>query len=115
VALGAFAEVLALSRQSGERFVAPVALQGMARALRQLGRLDEATHLLGAADGLAERLGIAGGEADAAARTRAAARLRELMGDERFDAEWQAGRALSFDAALTAGLEAAARAPQESG
>ena len=114
-ALGAFAEVLALSRQSGERFVAPVALQGMARALRQLGRLDEATHLLGAADGLAERLGIAGGEADAAARARAAARLRELMGDERFDAQWQAGRALSFDAALTAGLEAAARAPQESG
>jgi len=112
-ALDAFGEVLALSRQSGERFVAPIALQGMARALRHLGRLEEATHLLGAADGLAERLGIAGGEADAAARARAAARLRDLLGDERFDAQWEKGRALTFDEALTAGLAAAALAPQE--
>jgi predicted ATPase/class 3 adenylate cyclase len=114
-ALGAFGEVLALSRQSGERFFVPVALQGMARALRHVGRLDEAARLLGAADSLAERLGIAGGEADAAARTRAAARLCELLGDERFDTQWQAGRALSFDAALTEGLAAATLAPQESG
>ncbi|HEX4531617.1 MAG TPA: adenylate/guanylate cyclase domain-containing protein [Acidimicrobiia bacterium] len=113
-ALGAFGEVLALSRQSGERFVAPVALQGMARALRHLDRLDEAATLLGAADGLAERLAIAGGEADTAARSRAATRLRDLLGDERFDAHWHAGRTLSFDAALAAGLAAAAGVPPKS-
>ena len=102
-----------MSRQSGERFVAPVALQGMAHALRHLDRLDEAATLLGAADGLAERLAIAGGEADTAARSRATTRLRGLLGDERFDADWQAGRTLSFDAALAAGLDAAARVPSE--
>ena len=112
-ALGAFGEVLASSRQSGERFFVPTALQGMARALRHLDRLDEAAQLLGAADGLAERLGIFGGAADAAARARAAARLRELLGDERFGAHWHIGRALSFDAALTAGLDAAASALQD--
>jgi predicted ATPase/class 3 adenylate cyclase len=106
-AIAAFAEVLALSRQSGERFVVPIALQGVARALRHLDRLDEAAFLLGAADGLAERLAIAGGQADTDARTRAASRLRGRLGDERFQTAWQAGRALSFDAALTAGLDAA--------
>ena len=107
--------MLALSRQSGERFVVPVALQGMARALRHLDRLDEAATLLGAAEGLAEQLAIAGGEADTAARSRAATRLRGLLGDERFDADWQAGRTLSFDGALAAGLDAATRIPPDGG
>jgi hypothetical protein len=40
--------------------------------------------------------------------------LRDLLGDERFDAHWHAGRTLSFDAALAAGLAAAAGVPPKS-
>jgi predicted ATPase/class 3 adenylate cyclase len=107
-ALAAFAEAASLSRQSGDRFFVPIALQGMARALRHLDRLEEAARLLAAAQNLADSLGIPGGPADVAARERAAARLRELLGDERFDAEWDVGRALSFDAAATLAAEATA-------
>jgi tetratricopeptide (TPR) repeat protein len=107
-ALAAFAEAASLSRQSGDRFFVPIALQGMARALRHLDRLEEAARLLAAAQNLADSLGIPGGPADVAARERAAARLRELLGDERFDTEWDVGRALSFDAAATLAAEATA-------
>jgi predicted ATPase/class 3 adenylate cyclase len=106
-ALEAFVEVLTLSRKSGERFIVPIALQGMARALRQVGRLSESARLLGASQGLAERLAIPGASADVAARDRAAVRLRQLLGDEQFEAEWEAGRAMSFEAATRAALQSA--------
>jgi hypothetical protein len=106
-ALAAFAEVLALSRQSGDRFFVPVALQGMARACRHLDRLDEAAELLGAAQGLAEQLGIVGGPADVAARERGIARLRNLLGDDAFEAHWESGRAMSFDAGVALAAEVA--------
>src|SRR5262245_63983074 len=109
-ALGEFAATVEAARQSGDRFVLPTALQGMAHACRQLGQLHDAARLLAAADGLAEQVGSPGGPADIAARTRAATRLRELLEDQRFDAEWNAGRALSFEEAITLALEVSARA-----
>lgn len=105
-ALAEFAGTVEVCRQSGERFALPVALQGMARACRQLGRLEDATCLLAAADEFADTLGIAEGS-EAVARQRAAARLRKLLGDERFDAEWNAGRSLSFDDAIARALHVA--------
>jgi hypothetical protein len=36
--------------------------------------------------------------------------LRELLGDERFDAEWKIGRALSFKDAIALALEVSRRA-----
>jgi tetratricopeptide (TPR) repeat protein len=102
--LAAFGEALTLSRQTGERFIVPTALQGIARALRRRGRLAESARLLSAAQALAERLEIPGGPADVTARDRAAARLRTLLGDEEFHAAWEAGRALSFDAAVVDGI-----------
>ena len=104
-ALAAFAEVLTLARQTGDRFFVPLALQGMARGLRHRSRPDDATRLLAASQHLAEELDIPGGPADVASRDRAFTRLRELLGPERFDAEFEAGTALSFDAALTAGID----------
>ena len=108
-ALGEFSATVEASRQSGDRFVLPTALQGMARACRQLGQFHDAARLLAAADGLADQLGSTGGPADLAARTRAAARLRELLGDERFDTEWKIGRALSFNDAIALALEVSGR------
>jgi predicted ATPase/class 3 adenylate cyclase len=102
--LAAFGEALSLSRQTGERFIVPTALQGIARALRRCGRLAESARALGAAQALAERLEIPGGPADVAARGRAAARLQTLLGEEAFRAAWEAGRALSFDAAVVDGI-----------
>ncbi len=107
-ALEFFGEVLALARTSGERYVVPVALQGMARALRHQGRLDEAATVLGAAQGLADRLGIAGGPLDVGIRDRAARRLRDLLGTQRFDEAWETGQALTFDGALTLAIDIAA-------
>jgi tetratricopeptide (TPR) repeat protein len=108
-ALAEFAAAIEASRQSGDRFAIPTALQGMARACRQLGRIPEAARLLAAADGLAEQLGSTGGPAALDARRRATARLRELLGDENFDAAWQSGHRLSFDEAIALALEVAAR------
>jgi predicted ATPase/class 3 adenylate cyclase len=109
-ALGAFAEVLNLARQSGERFFVPLALQGIARALRHRHRPDQATRLLAASQHLAQELDIPGGPADLASRDRAFTRLRELLGPERFDTEVETGTALSFDAALTTGIDIATAA-----
>ncbi len=72
----------------------------MARACRRLGRLEDATRLLAADEWLAEELDVVGGPDEATARARAALRLRELLGDERFDAEWEAGRVRSFEEAI---------------
>jgi predicted ATPase/class 3 adenylate cyclase len=107
-ALLPFAEALALSRQSGDRFFVPSALQGMARACRHLGQLEQATALLAAAEGMTEQLGIPGGPTDIATRQRAAARLRDLLGPEAFNAQWEAGRALSFDGIVALGAQVAA-------
>jgi predicted ATPase/class 3 adenylate cyclase len=104
----AYAEVLRTCRRTGERFQVSVALQGMARAMRQLDRPEDAARLLGAAQGLSDRLGITGGPSDVAARERAAARLRDILGDARFDAAWEAGRALTFEDAVTTALELSA-------
>jgi hypothetical protein len=80
----------------------------MARSCRHLGCLDAATELLAAAQAMAEQLGIPGGPADVASRERATNRLRELMGEKAFESAWEAGRALSFDAAVTLAAETAA-------
>ena len=108
--LAAFAECLTLARQTGDRASIPPALQGMARALRHLDRLDDATQLLGAAEPLADQLGLPGGPADIARRARATDRLRELLGAERFDAAFDAGTALSFDTALITAIDIATSA-----
>jgi tetratricopeptide (TPR) repeat protein len=112
-ALATFAEALGMSRQSGDRFFVPVALQGAARSCRHLGRLDESTKLLAAAHAMAEQLGIPGGPADVAARERAATRLRDLIGERAFESAWEAGRALSFDAAVNLAAETAAASEPE--
>jgi hypothetical protein len=109
-ALGEFAATVEVARQSGDRFALPTALQGMARTCRQLGRLHDAARLLAAADGLAEQVGSTGGPADLTARNWAATRLRELLGDEHFDAEWKIGRALSFKDAIALALDVSGRA-----
>jgi len=109
-ALAELAEAIEASRQSGDRFALPTALQGMARSCRQLGRIPDAARLLAAADGLSDQLGSTGGPAALAARGRAAKRLRELLGDERFDTAWKSGRGLSFDDAIALALEISAKA-----
>jgi non-specific serine/threonine protein kinase len=84
-ALAAFAEALAVSRQSGDRFFVPVALQGMARACRHLGRLDEATKLLAAAQAIAEQLGIPGGPAGVRVGSRPSVVVRRCCNPGRRD------------------------------
>ena len=113
-ALSEFASSVEGAQQSGDRFVLPPALQGMAHACRQLSRLDDAARLLAAADGLAEQLGTTGGPAATVARTRAAARLRELLGDDRFDPAWNTGRGLSFQDAIGLALDVSGRATSPS-
>jgi predicted ATPase/class 3 adenylate cyclase len=106
-AVRAFAEALRTCRRTGERFQAPVALQAMAGAMRRVDRPEDAARLLGAAQRLSAGVGITGGPADVQARARAKARLRELLGDERFEAAWNDGQALDFEAAVSAALEVA--------
>jgi predicted ATPase/class 3 adenylate cyclase/tetratricopeptide (TPR) repeat protein len=109
-ALNEFGVSVETARQMGDRFVLPTALQGMARTCRQLDRLHDAARLLAAADGLAEQVGSTGGPADLAARSRAATRLRELLGPEAFDADWNRGHGLSFEEAIALALEVSRRA-----
>jgi predicted ATPase/class 3 adenylate cyclase len=106
-ALTAFAECLSLARQTGDRASIPPALQGMARALRNLNRLEDATRVLSAAEHLADELGLPGGPTEAARRARATARLRELLGAERYATELAAGESLSFDTAVTSAIDIA--------
>ena len=112
-ALDEFAATVDVCRQFGERLALPSTLQGMARACRQLGRLEDATRLLAAVEWLAEELNLTGGATEADARARAAVRLRELLGDERFDAEWDAGRVLSFEEAMALARDVATRVGAE--
>jgi predicted ATPase/class 3 adenylate cyclase len=104
-AIAEFAAAIEASRQSGDRFALPTALQGMARSCRQLDQLHDAARLLAAADGLAEQLGSTGGPAALIARDRAAGRLRELLGEASFEAKWNNGRGLTFDEAIALALE----------
>ena len=66
-----------------------------------LGDPSRAVRMRGAADALREDSGIPFGGAEHEAEEAIVARLREKVGSGAFEAEWQAGRAVGMDEALT--------------
>jgi hypothetical protein len=74
--------------------------EGLAAVLGLTGRADEASRLLGAAEVLRESLGVGLAPAEQATHDETVAVLRQALGEERFDAEWRAGRELALDDAI---------------
>ena len=103
-------ECLAAARQVANRNILPPALLAMARAFRRLDQSDVAARLLGASVGQLEQSGVPGGPADTRARERVEQTLRETLGDAHFEAELEAGRALTRDDALVFALNATRQA-----
>jgi hypothetical protein len=109
-AIATLRDCLTCARQWGDRFVTPPALLAIARAFRRLDRPEISAGLLGASEGQRERGGIAGGPADARARERLEAQLRETLGDEQFETQFDAGRAFEREESIIYALDVAADA-----
>jgi predicted ATPase len=113
-AVDAFAQALTLAQTSGDRPVVPVSLEGMARALRQLGEPLPAIRLFAAAEAARDHLRVDGAVAEASSRDHAIDRLKAAVSEGDFAAAWQLGRNLSFDAAIALALDQAAEVKGQS-
>ena len=79
-------------------------LRGLAGVAVEIGRLETATRLLGAAETLAERAGAVEDVADRAQSQAALADARARLGEARFATSWSAGKSLSIEAAVVEAL-----------
>ncbi len=102
-AIGRYLEGLTLYERAGCHALFAEYLPGLAAALAIVGRCRDATHVLGAAEALRERLGLALDAADRTIYERTLATIRAALLDEERAAAWTAGRAMS-PAQLLAGL-----------
>jgi tetratricopeptide (TPR) repeat protein len=112
-AIDAFAQAITLAQATGDRAIVPVSLEGMARALRQLGEPLPAIRLFAAAEAARDHLSLAGAVAEATSRDHAIDRLRAAASDEDFTASWQRGRNLGFDATIALALDEAAEVKRQ--
>jgi predicted ATPase/DNA-binding CsgD family transcriptional regulator len=106
-----YEESLSLSVELGDLWLSTLSLEGLARVALATGQPDAAARLLGAADAVREATGV----------PRSAAYFRRLyepsleraraeLGEQRFDAAWQAGHTLTPEEAPSV-LEPAERVP----
>jgi predicted ATPase len=103
-----FADGLRLAKERGDKRVAAECIQGVAAAAGLNGDEAGAARLLGAAEALLESIGAHPSPAEVAIGDRYAPPAREALGEERFAAEWAAGRALPPEQAIDRALDTAA-------
>jgi tetratricopeptide (TPR) repeat protein len=105
VAAARFAESLGLCRDQRYIQLGALCLVGLAGVLHARGQPERASHLVGAADVLLDSVGSPLDVADQAEYDRTHASLRMALGEDRFAAARNEGRALSFDAAIALALD----------
>lgn len=100
--LGHAASALRHMQSTGSFQEAPACLETI--AAQSIHDLEAAARIVAAADGIRRRAGRPGIEREQRSRSRRALRLRDELGDDRFEAQWQLGEALDFDHAIAAGI-----------
>ncbi len=99
-ARGLYEQSLILFRQLGDQQATPYVLDGLADAANAQGQSERAARLLGAAEAVRQQIGT---PLSAHAREKvnqAADAIRRDMGADAFAAAWDAGRAMTLDAAV---------------
>jgi tetratricopeptide (TPR) repeat protein len=98
-------ESLEVRREIGDKGGCAWCLERLAEVVLAQGQAEKAVRILGAAAGLRASIGSVVDSADQPEYDKLREGLRSGMGEERFDAEWEAGRALSLDEAVAYALE----------
>ena len=94
-----FAEGIKTVLGLSSRWALSVYLEGFARIAHAKGTADTACRLMGAADGVRDRLGSRAGDSWIRYLSSEKAKLLQTLGAERFDACWSAGFGMSEDEA----------------
>ncbi|MFN2223635.1 MAG: ATP-binding protein, partial [Candidatus Promineifilaceae bacterium] len=81
-----------------------IALSMLAGPLTSQGRVEQAARILGASEGIFERMAVSLQPADRVEIDRYISQTRQALGAAAFDAAWHAGRAMSTEQALTYAL-----------
>jgi predicted ATPase/DNA-binding SARP family transcriptional activator len=103
---------LELSRTYGEPRSIAEGLEELARVDAAEGRFERAATLLGASQAVREAVGAPIPGPDVPRFDEAAARVRSALGEEPFQAAWDAGRALTLDAAVALAGSGSDRSPE---
>jgi len=99
-------EALTLARELGNKWSVPYALEGLGDICSRENQGFKAVRLYGAASAQREALALAFSPTETENYKNALARLHAVVPDaEVFDREWQAGRALSIQAAVDLAME----------
>jgi excisionase family DNA binding protein len=107
-----YRESLAHARTHGDRWMAARALVGLAEAALAWGRPEQTVRLLGAKAALDEVTGSPAHSFVRADQERMLAAARAALGEEAFAAAWDAGRTLSFEAAVAEVLQVGSDLPK---
>jgi predicted ATPase/class 3 adenylate cyclase len=98
-------EALAITRDLGNNWSVPYAIEGIADILLRQNEAAKAVRLYGAASAHRESLALESSPTEQITYRDAMDRLHRAVSAERFEAEWKQGRALSFQAAVNLALE----------
>ena len=98
-------EALAITRALRNNWVVPYAIEGVATICLQEGQSAKAVRLFGAASAHREALALDFSTPEKAEYEATIARMRQAMPEAEFKREWEEGRNLSFEAAVTLALE----------
>jgi tetratricopeptide (TPR) repeat protein len=95
---------LELLRELKLEYHSAIALSMLAGPLASLGRAEQAARILGASEGIFERMAVTLQPADRVEIDRYIAKARQMLGATTFDAAWRAGRAMSTEQAVAYAL-----------
>jgi predicted ATPase/predicted Ser/Thr protein kinase/Tfp pilus assembly protein PilF len=99
-----FVEALKLAKERGDKRVSAECLQGLGAVAAAHGEAVQGAHLLGAGEALLEAIGATPTPIEVAIGDQFGPPLKASLGDDRFAAEWAAGRAIPADDAIELGL-----------
>ena len=106
-ARGPLAEGLTLARELGDATVVVDGLEISAYLAMNVGRMDRAARLQGAADALRETIGVPMSPSEHSLYDGELATVRAALGEPEFAAAWAEGRAMSMEQAVAYGLNEA--------
>jgi tetratricopeptide (TPR) repeat protein len=100
-----YAESLGTRRDQGDRLGIAQCLEGLAGVAAMGDQLDRGARLTGAAEALRDAIGAPPIPAERRAFDQTIATLREALGDDAFEAQRAAGRAMLLDLAIDEALD----------
>jgi predicted ATPase len=100
-----FAESLRLCQELGDRLSLGRGMRNMASLAQQVGAPERAVRLFGAAVTLREAIGAPLSPDEQLKQEAALTTLRASLGDEVFEREWEAGRAMTWEEAVAYALK----------